>query len=359
MNNEYNLIQIIKILFGKGKLILLSALVVAIVTAGISLLMPNYYSGVTIFYAASPDLSNPAPIGSSSQKINVYGNDEDLDRLLSISQSNEVLEFLINNFDLYKHYEINQDDIEASYKVRKKLLKLYKVTKTKFGAISLTVEDKIPDKASAMANAARDKISDLSQAMVKYSQEQTITNYANNIVQKESSIKVLTDSLTTLRSNSGIIDAETQGELLSSSSADVNFKLSEAQAILGAMKEMKMPQDSINKIITKIAGLKSKKYNIDKTLSQFNKGISPIKSLENQLVIFTDQLSLLKERQNQLQATYNAAFTSLHIVEEAITPVVKSRPYRFLIVIGSAILTLILISMTILLIDSLKSINWK
>lgn len=359
MNNDYSLIHVIKILLEKGKTILLGAFLVSFATAGITLLMPNYYEGLTVFYAASPDLSNPTPIGSSSQKVNVYGNDEDLDRLLSISSSIDVLDYLIDTFDLYEHYEIDKEDIKGPYKVKKKLLKLYNVLKTKYGAISLSIEDKYPAKASAMANAARDKISELSQGMVKQSQLQTLNNYATSIREKENRISSLSDSLAVLRTTSGVIDAETQGEVLSSNSADVNFDLSEAQAVLGAMKEMNLPQDSLNQIKAKVAGLKSKKKNIDRTLGQFNKGISPIKSLENQLVIYNDQLSLIKERESQLRATLNSSFTALHVVEEAYVPLVKSRPVRSLIVVGSGILAFVLISMTILLRESLRKVDWE
>ena len=359
MNNDYSLIHVIKTLLHKSKVILLSAFLVSLVTAGITLIMPNYYKGLTTFYAASPDLSSPTPIGSSSQKINVYGNDEDLDRLLSISSSSDVLDYLIDSFNLYEHYEIDRTEIKGSYKVRKKLLKLYNVIKTKYGAISLSIEDKDPSIASAMANAARNKISELSQGMVKQSQQQTLNNYYTSIIDKENTISLLSDSLAVLRTSSGVIDAETQGEVLSLNSADANFALSEAQAVLGAMKEMNIPQDSLNKIKATIAGLKSKKNNIDRTLGQFNKGISPIKSLENQLVIYNDQLSLLKERKSQLSATFNSSFTALHVVEEAQIPVVKSRPVRSLIVIGAGLLTIILVSMTILLSESLRKIDWK
>ena len=359
MKEDYSLISITKFLLSKIRWILILSFAVALLTAGASLLLPNYYEASTIFYAASPDLSAPAPLSTSQEKIKVYGNDEDLDRLLSIASSSQLSEFLIDSFDLYKHYEIDRNAVRASYKVRKKLNKHMNVLKTKFGAIDLSVEDKVPEMAASISNAARKRISEIAQSLIKDSQRKTIKNYQENIKDKEASLVILTDSISTLRERYGIIDAESQGEVLASSSAQASFNLSESQARLKAMQEMNMPQDSINRLRTIISGLRSKKATVNSQLEQFNKGITQLKSQENLLVLTNDQVGLMKERLSQLMATYNNPFTTLHVVEEAIVPEAKSRPKRSLIVVGAAFLTFIFISFGMLLMDSLRKIDWK
>ena len=358
MEQEFSLLKALKIVMDKFKLVVIASIAVAVITAGISLLLPNYYEASTTFYAASPDLSDPTPISTSQRKINVYGNDEDLDRLLSISRSNQLFEYMIDTFALYDHYDIATDDSKAPYKVKKKLLKHMEVLKTKFGAISLTVEDKDPSFASAMANAFRNRISIIAQNLIKDSQQKTIQSYTSNIAEKEKSLQQLVDTLSILREKYGIIDATSQGEVLAQNSADANFSFTEAKATLKAMKDMGMPQDSVNKVIAKVAGLTSKRVTVDKQLKQFNEGISTVKTLENQLVITNDQVSLMKERLRQLESAYLSPFTSLHVVEEAIAPVVKSRPRRSLLVLAAGMLTFILTSLGLLLRDSLKKVDW-
>ncbi len=358
MAEDYSLISVAKFLLSKIRWILILSFVVALLTAGTSLLLPNYYEASTIFYAASPDLSAPAPLSTTQQKVQVYGNDEDLDRLLSIANSNQLSEFLIDSFNLYEHYDIERNAVKASYKVRKKLRKHMNVLKTKFGAIDLSVEDKVPDMAASISNAARAKISVIAQSLIKDSQGKTLTNYTQNIRDKESALKVLTDSISILRERYGIIDAESQGEVLTTISAQANFNFSESQARLKAMEEMNMPQDSINRLRAVISGLRSKRATVNSQLKQFNKGITQLKSMENQLILTNDQVGLMKERLSQLVAAYNNPFTTLHVVEEALVPEAKSRPKRSLIVIGAAFLTFIFISLGMLLMDSLRKIDW-
>jgi uncharacterized protein involved in exopolysaccharide biosynthesis len=359
MAEEFSLISVIRFLLKKIRWILILSFLVALVTAGITLLLPNYYETSTAFYAASPDLSSPTPLSVSQQKINVYGNDEDLDRLLSIAHSNQLSQFLIDSFNLYQHYDIDPAEEKSSYKVRKRLDKHMEVLKTKFGAIDLSIEDLDPIKAADMANASRNKISSIAQELIKDSQKKTIANYSENIEDKHQALKILIDSISVLRDRYGIIDVESQGEVLATSSANSSFSLSEAQARLKAMEEMSMPGDSINRVKARVAGLRNKKANISRQLEQFNKGITRIKSLDNQLVLNNDQIGLMKERLSQLKAAYENPFTSLHVVEEAMVPVIKSRPKRSLIVIGATILTFIFVSMSLLLMDSLSKINWK
>lgn len=359
MAEEFSLISVIRFLLKKIRWILIMSFLVALVTTGITLLLPDYFKASTVFYAASPDLSSPTPLSVSQQKVNVYGNDEDLDRLLSIANSIQLSEFLIDSFNLYQHYNIDPKGKKSSYKVRKCLNKHMEILKTKFGAIDLSIEDIDPIKAADMTNAARNKISSIAQDLIKESQKKTIINYSENIEDKVQVLKSLTDTISLLRDRYGIIDAESQGEVLATSSANASFSLSDAQARLKAMEAMSMPGDSINRVKTQIAGLRSKNANVSKQLDKFNKGITQIKILDNQLVLTNDQVGLMKERLSQLTAAYEHPFTSLHVVEEAMAPVIKSRPKRSLIVIGVAILTVIFISMGLLLIDSLSKINWQ
>jgi uncharacterized protein involved in exopolysaccharide biosynthesis len=359
MEEDFSLVKAIQIVIKKIRIILIASIVVALVTAGVSLMLPNYYEASSTFYAASPDLSAPTPISTSQQRINVYGNDEDLDRLLSIARSNQLLNYLIDSFNLYDHYEIADGDPKKLYKVNKKLLKHMNVLKTKYGAISLSVEDKDPVFAADMANASRNQISNIAQNLIKQSQQKTIGNYTASIADKETILNKLSDSLAVLRTKYGIIDAETQGEVLATSSADASFSLSEARATLEMMEKLNMPQDSINRIRARVAGLSSKNSMVSKNLKQFNEGISSIKNLENEVKINSDQISLMKERLSQLIAAYSSPFSSLHVVEEAITPVMKSRPRRSLWVIGAGMLTFVLMSLSLLLMDSLKKIDWS
>ena len=59
MDNNTNLLSVLRTLFQWKWTILMVAVVTFIGTAAISLLLPNYFKASTVFYAASEDLAKP------------------------------------------------------------------------------------------------------------------------------------------------------------------------------------------------------------------------------------------------------------------------------------------------------------
>lgn len=349
MDKEYNLVEIWKLLWDNVRRILRVAIATGVITAIITFVLPNYYKSTTIFYAASPDLSMPSPINNANDKMNVYGNDYDIDRLLSISQSNELIHHLIAKFDLYNHYKIDSLESISRHKIQKRFLSLYNVMKTKYRAISLSVEDKEPEMAAAIADEAREKISEIAQRLIKESQKKTLESYLNNIVEKSNYLAHLNDSLRLEKEKYGIIDLTSQAEVLAINNTDVNLSLNDKKGILTRMEELNIPRDSINQISARIAGLENKKKEIDKQLKNYNNGAAKVRSLESQVGIINGQVGMLTERYNQLNATYLSPFTTLLVVESADTPEIKSRPKRSLIVLGACFLAAFLMALLLIL----------
>ena len=185
MSQEENLLDVVAAVYKWKWPILGTSFVAAIITAVASLTLDNHYQASTLFYAASPDLALPKRVGHETEKQRIYGNDNDLDRLLSLSQSSKVNDYLIEKFNLYDHYEINRDNPKAKHKLLLKLNKYYETKKTKYDAINLTVEDKDPEMAANMANAARGRIDALAQVLVKESQKKLLEAAHKSISTKE------------------------------------------------------------------------------------------------------------------------------------------------------------------------------
>ena len=142
-------------------------MIAGIGTAIISLFLPNYYQSTTTFYAASPDLGMPDPVGEMEKDRDYYGEDTDNDRILTIASSNEVIWYLIEKFRLYEHYDIDPSNRKSKDKIVKKFTKLYNVEKTKFEAIEISVEDKDSLMAAAIANEARVRTDIIAQSLMK------------------------------------------------------------------------------------------------------------------------------------------------------------------------------------------------
>ncbi len=359
MNQNESLLDVVVLLYKWRKHILGASFVVAIITALASLMMPNYYQASSLFYAASPDLADPMPLGNMTVKKNIYGTDSDLDRLFSIAKSAEISNYLLEKFDLYTHYDIKPDDPKAKYKLSLKLNKLYETQKTKYDAISLSVEDKDPAFATDMANAARVKIDEMAQNVIKSSQLKQIESYKASIASKEKMKTDLETELSGIKSKYNIFSSESQGEAYGSSLLSVEGKYLQTSAQAEFLKDAKAPRDSIIKVQAKASGYKSQLEKLKTDIKSYNMGYPAVKSLERRIRDFGNQLNLDKERLSQLNSVYNSNISAIHVVEQASTPIIKSRPKRSIIVVGSAFLTFVMMSLWVIIKDQFNKNNWR
>ena len=349
MNTEYSLVDAIRFLYTKRKKIVTVVLIVFAVSAGISLLMPNYYKSETIFYAASPDLADPIPIGGQDKNIRIYGDDTDLDRLFTIASSYELIHFIIDSFDLYTHYGIDSTEAKASFKVREKFQDNYQSIKTKYRALQLSVEDKDPAMAAAMVNAARDKIEEIAQKIVKEGQRKLVNNYEANMIKKQLRNDSLSRMMVEAKAKYNILELGSQAEIYTSIITRTESELQLEKGKLDYFTSRKLNRDSINKYASVVMGLQNRLTKIKSEMEIYYKNVTPIRQIENELWRNIDQLNVDKERHKQLLAAVNAPFKALHLVESGQVPVQKSRPKRSVWVLLATFLGFVSFSLYLLL----------
>lgn len=355
MNKEYSLVDSVRHIWSQRKRVMIVVVIVGIVTSLVSLFMPNYYKSETIFYAASPDLADPIPIGQQDKNIRIYGDDTDLDRLFTIASSYEMSEFLIDSFDLYTHYNIDKENPKASFKVRERLKKNFQTIKTKYRALQLSIEDKDPEKAFIMVNAARNKIEEIAQKIVKSSQIKLMKNYESNLKAKQIQNDTISNKIMQLKTRYNIFDITSQGEIYTSLITRTEADLQLQKGKLDYFSEKKLNRDSINKYASVVRGLDNRLQKIKSEMDVYTKNVSPIRQLEQELFRNTDQINLDKERYKQLLATVNAPFTALHLVEKGQVPVQKSRPKRSVWVVLSVFMAFVSYSLFLVMKEIYKN----
>ena len=343
---------------------------IACVIAGIgsiiiTLFLDNYYRSTTQFYSANADLAKPVPPGGLIKDRDYYGTDYDNDRLLSVAQSDEIIDHLINKFHLYSHYKIDSTKVKAPFKVRKKFLGLYNVKKTKFDAIEISLEDKDPKLVANIVNEARGKIEEVMRNLVHSTQMQQIQDLKTGVITQERGIRELQDSLNVLRKRYGITDPYAASELISEQHEGAKSGKSAALSKLSALKELKatkqytIPKDSILKAEIAARSAVAQLDSVESRLEKFNQGVSQLRMYEEQHRVAQEQLALNKERIVGLQNVSQADFPVLFLVAEGKVPVVKSRPKRSILVIGSCFLAFVLSILGVLLFDRYKEVNWN
>ncbi|HUR30677.1 MAG TPA: hypothetical protein VMZ69_04545, partial [Saprospiraceae bacterium] len=118
-NTSDTLVPIMGALYPWRRRILYITVGAFVLSVILSLFMRNYYQGKTIFYAASQDLFKPEKVfGGATQEMYYYGSGEDIDRILTVGNSIEVLDYLIDSFNLWKVYKIKPGTARAKYNMR-------------------------------------------------------------------------------------------------------------------------------------------------------------------------------------------------------------------------------------------------
>ena len=104
MEQRDSLLDILKTLLAWRRPIIALTFAAGVLTAGISLLLHNYYRSTTIFLAGNPEQFRPEVLfGKGGASAAIYGGSHDIDRVLAIAESNELIDYLVDTFQLYDH----------------------------------------------------------------------------------------------------------------------------------------------------------------------------------------------------------------------------------------------------------------
>jgi capsule polysaccharide export protein KpsE/RkpR len=332
--------------------------------------MKNYYQGKTVFYAASQDLFKPDKVfGNGTQEMYYYGSGEDIDRILTVAKSHEVIDYLIDSFDLWKVYKIKPGSPKARFKMRKAFRENYDILLTKQDALELTVEDHNPELAAALANAAREKINVLVRNIIKSSQVSLVNSYQVSIKKKEAILKDMLDSLMYYRQKTGIYDPAGQTELLATRVTEVTNSVERDKAALGALEEQRVTgklADTLKVIKARIKGaerelaiLNGTETNSNYSLKNFNSSKSKVELLESRYTRSYEQIGYDIEKMKIYNAAIDINIPAVHLIEPAEVPLYKFRPKRSIIVLACTFAAFLFTLGFILVIESYRQTDWQ
>ena len=163
MDKQFNLIAVVEAMQKRFKPIAIISILVLIgayiVThPGLKILPPKYESH-TVVFPANLSMSDRPYLFESNSAVDVqleqFGDKHDVDRLVSIAISGQVLSHLVDKFGLIEHYEIKKEKVKYPFTAAiSKLKDNYQAYKNEYGGVEVWVTDKDKEKAAAMANEA-------------------------------------------------------------------------------------------------------------------------------------------------------------------------------------------------------------
>ncbi|HNR85795.1 MAG: Wzz/FepE/Etk N-terminal domain-containing protein [Crocinitomicaceae bacterium] len=148
-------------------------LIIAIAAAGfvvslvISLLLtPVFKSSAIVFPTATSTVSFSEQRNAKASSMD-FGESEQAEQMVQILQSSNIRDKIVSEFDLYKHYEIDDNDPNKHYKLVKTFKENFSFSRTRYGSIAIDVYDINPEKAAAMANRIVDLIDTVKNQMIE------------------------------------------------------------------------------------------------------------------------------------------------------------------------------------------------
>lgn len=337
----------------------------AIFSIVVSLLIPNYYRSTTEFYAASPDLGKAEKIfGLSGESMQYFGSEDDRERLISLAKSTEVGEFLIDSFDLFEYYDIDPDSKAAGTKVQKQLREDLKVLKTESDGIRLSMVHQNPETARDIAQVAREYIENRTVRILRDGQRRIITSFESSLVDKKGLLRYYGDTLQSIQTKYGIIDPETQSEILSTLVSETEAKLSQTRARLNALEgERGVSRDSIIKLRSQLKGYERKMELLTSegenagqftNIKKFQSGLTDFKYFKKMYEGLQSDLSNELRRLEFYRSAVKSNPPGIHLIEEAQVPDTKAKPFRTMIVFISTLAGLIFSILAVIALESYR-----
>ena len=156
MDKEFNLIAAIRTILKWKKHILILTVASGIIAALFSVfVMDEWFLSWSTFYPTNQSLNDRSAIFNTdaSTQVEYFGTKQDVNRILTIANSNPVIDYVIDSFHLAEHYQIEKTSNYWKTKVRKKFEKKYEAIKTEHEAVQVSLYDTDPKLAAAIVNA--------------------------------------------------------------------------------------------------------------------------------------------------------------------------------------------------------------
>lgn len=308
------MIEYLKIIIKNKKFIIITTLAAIISSVIISMpvFMKPYYESMSVFYPSNPQLSNKQSIFGTTP-ADFFGTKEDVDRLLSIANSVELMNYAVEKYKLMEHYEIDPKESKyPQYEVKDEFTSNYKAIKSELGGIEVKMLDTDSALAAEIVNDIVAKTDEINRGYIRQSQEKTIATLKDKIERKQKEIQLLSDSMFSVRNTYKLIDQGDQG--ISSPNMTKNFE-------------------------------------------EYAKGVEKYRVLENKKKGISFELNEASTLLGQFEAVMNNQISSVYIIEKAYPADKKSKPTRWLIVTGAMLFAFFVSSLAAVLFEKYKDIK--
>jgi tyrosine-protein kinase Etk/Wzc len=331
--SETSLLSLVRTIYQWRKQLMKVAGAAFVLSAIISLLLPNYYRAYTKAIPNSAAAVMPKTLFEGGGVV-PYGDADDLDRLQNFAGSTELIDFLIQKFHLYKHYDIDSTNALARHTIGLHIEKLYSVAKDEFGGVEIAVEDRDPKMAADLANAAIERVAELDREAATANLKAMADTYEKSVQSSAKAIDSFSYQIDKINRTYKYSSIALRRELLVQATPGMT-----ADAQLGLIQRAdRMSADSLASI----------------TENLYKAGVLDSRRADMNGRYIGDNGLYLRTK-----AALASGVKTLQVIERATPPPVKSRPKRAILVLFATFAALVASVVGIIVFEQYKDVKWK
>ena len=204
MDKDHNLLGVVRVLLKWKSQIIIVTVAAGVIAAVYSwFFMDDYYKSYATLYPVNLAYNDRAAI-FNLEHSDYYGGKEDVNRVLTISQSAPIAAAIIEKYKLADHYKINKEKKYWKTKVRKEFDQNYKSIKTDQGAVEISIFDTDPQIAVNIINDVIAMTDSMYRGSVLDAKKQQIATFKGQVAEDQKTADSYNDTLATLGREYGI-----------------------------------------------------------------------------------------------------------------------------------------------------------
>ena len=318
----------------------------ALVSVVVVLLLPNVYRSTAVFIPTNPQTADPDRLLEDNAlargKLELGSRAEDLDRVITIAESQPVAELIIKKFDLYKHYKagVPGDDATDNF-VLSEFGSNFSIVHNERDAIELTFADQDKNLAAAVANAMVQVIDSVNQQLTLENRRTVLDLYRQRYEYLATSFERSRRELVGARRRYGIYGFEMQGRYMAKQVIETEAALRRAEASGGDVAGLRRALRGL----TRADG--GNLINVE----SYVQGFDSVTMFSNRVTDLETRLIAARSAFETAELSIKGRISSLYLVQKAYPATRKFKPVRTLLVVGSVLLTFALSVVVIALLE--------
>lgn len=344
---ETGLLDFLIVLAKYKKLVLGLPLGAAIVAAIVSLMLPNIYTATTKILPPQQSQSNAVAIlgqlgviGGGGLAQTALGLKNPSDVFIAMLKSRTVADSIVERFDLVKIY-----DKSTLMDTRKRLSENTKIAAGRDGVVTVEIDDRDPKRSAAIANAYIEELENLTLSLAVTEASQRRLFFEKQLKQTREQLAQIEISLRQAIDKGGLAGVDIQSRAILEPSAQLRAQIALREVQLSAIRIFATDQHpdferlrheiaSMKRELGKLEGGDGKAEPPSVTSAGFEnlRRFRDMKFLERLTELLTQQFESAK-----IDEAKNA--TLVQVLDKAVEPEKRSKPYRTLIVIFTALAT--------------------